>query len=683
MLKGIKLFKRFCDNVWEYDIPSGQIFMHHSTTMPELCGVWRSYDERYLEHKENYVYAEDIGIWEHYMSKENLSRLLKKENGEEHFFVRTKHKECDMEWHEVYLERISSKRIFIGSRDINEVQRNATIAQAVLTQFDYVCRIDIVTNGYMLYYSDNIRGEVPRPQSDNYYEEVLEFAEKYVVFEEREQFCKNMMLENVLHQLKEKKEYVLYATEKYGEKLAYKKLRFWYADERKRALLLTRADVTGIMEERKKMAQEEQKRIQYLENMPIGFCSVKVLLDENGQPKDFCYTYCNRAHEQLEGAAPGELIGKKFYEYFDNADPKWLKYYYETAYHGVSHDIREYSPEIGKELQIRTFQTQKGYCDCVIRDITKETFLTRELQKSREELRRILKTTTAVLFQYDPLTRKISVSKSEGGLSVNIPDEEAVELLIGKGELHGEYADAILEMFQEIRDGKNYASIVIRARNKTDKPWAWYKVVLFDYYDDFTRKRVVLGYLQNVNRDMSEQEQLRKKAQIDALTGIFNVGEGEKQIEEALAKQRKETNIYNAMFLMDIDDFKHVNDTFGHIKGDETLKRFAKVLKDTFRSVDVVYRLGGDEFAAFAKDIKMYQTTVDSIMHRLNQNLEEARKEFPFLHVSVGIFVSNNTKEYYHYYKEADRALYETKRNGKNHYMIRTDSDLENTESMT
>lgn len=75
-----------------------------------------------------------------------------------------------------------------------------------------------------------------------------------------------------------------------------------------------------------------------------------MLLDEDGKPKDFLFTYSNREHDKLEGAGYGELIGRKFYEYFKNGDPKWLKYYYETAYEGIPHVIREYSREIQKEL---------------------------------------------------------------------------------------------------------------------------------------------------------------------------------------------------------------------------------------------------------------------------------------------------------------------------------------------
>ena len=67
-------------------------------------------------------------------------------------------------------------------------------------------------------------------------------------------------------------------------------------------------------------------------------------------------------------------LSKEFYRFFKNTDPKWLQYYYETAFLGIPHIIREYSPEIEKDLLIHTFRTEMGHCDCILQDVTKENF---------------------------------------------------------------------------------------------------------------------------------------------------------------------------------------------------------------------------------------------------------------------------------------------------------------------
>ena len=77
--------------------------------------------------------------------------------------------------------------------------------------------------------------------------------------------------------------------------------------------------------------------------------------------------------------------------------------------------------------------------------------------------------------------------------------------------------------------------------------------------------------------------ELRRAAQTDALTGLWNVGGGKEHIQKILAGQKEEEINGNAMFLMDVDNFKSVNDTMGHMVGDETLKQLAQVLKNSLK----------------------------------------------------------------------------------------------------
>ena len=119
--------------------------------------------------------------------------------------------------------------------------------------------------------------------------------------------------------------------------------------------------------------------------------------------------------------------------------------------------------------------------------------------------------------------------------------------------------------------------------------------------------------------------ELRRAAQTDALTGLWNVGGGKEHIQKILAGQKEEEINGNAMFLMDVDNFKSVNDTMGHMVGDETLKQLAQVLKNSFEKEDVVFRLGGDEFAAFVRNMENPDEKIAQIMCRMKHELEAAR----------------------------------------------------------
>lgn len=553
MSREMALIKRFCNTVWEYDASVNQIYIHRSHREPEACDSWRSYEEYYLRYRDTYIRKEDADIWEHYMLPEHLKEFLKGEREDEHFLLRTKLKNFEYEWYEVYLERLDEGRLLIVSRNINEVRRNAAITQAAMMEVDYVCRIDIETRNYIFYYSGNPKGAVPQYESNDYDDIITKFNKTIVIPEEYETFCEQMRLEYVIGQLQSQEEYTLYATMQNEGRLTYKKFRFCYADSRKKELLLSRIDVT------------------------------------------------------------------------------------------------------------------------------KEKFLTNELSRSQEKMKHILETTTALVFQYYPedggiLLKDLGLRENKNVLN----QEYLLQQLLGKGYLEESCEEAVAEAFEKIRRGEQNVSVTIRARRSIDLPWVWCRMVMFDYQDLHTQERRILGYLQNIDHEIVMQEQLMQMAQIDHLTGIFNVGAGKRKVQEVLARQGDTSRQYNAMFILDLDNFKKVNDTLGHMQGDDVLRRFAGVMRETFRTGDIVYRLGGDEFAAFTSGMQDYKVAINSIMERFTRRLAAARAEYPFISISVGIFVSNTVRDYQRYYQEADWALYETKRNGKNHYAIRISEKEEN-----
>lgn len=675
MLKQVALLKHFCDTVWEYDVCKNQIYIYYDTMFPELCGKWVDYNKMYQQHLTDYVYREDIAIWQQYMSPENLRDFQQSNEEEVQFCVRIENTESGMQWHEAYIEN-NGDRLIIGSRDIKAQQRNATIAQAVLPEFDYVCRINVHSQSYILYYSANEKTIVPQHESDNYHKIMEDFNRKYVVEDEVEILIQNMHIENVVKELEKQEEYILYVTMKdTGNKISYKKLRFCYADDSKEVILLTRTDVSDVMYEKKKRQKVEQRRKDLLTKMPIALCSIEVLLDEEKKPYDFRFTYCNPTHEKIEGVQPGELLNKDFYRFFKNTDPKWLQYYYETACLGIPHIIREYSPEIEKDLLIHTFRTEMGHCNCILQDVTKENFLLRELHQSREEMKRILETTTDAVFQYDPVTDEIQRDDyTTDGCSQMFQVEDLLGIFNQKGRVNSVDVPLLKDCFSRIKKGEHNVTAAIRCKKGNSAEWRWFKVSLFDYQDENTKERKVLGYIQDINRDMARQNKLREQAQTDALTGIFNVGAGREKIQKILSGKQEG---YKAMFMMDVDDFKRVNDTHGHIVGDSTLQCFAEVLKktfdkDTMKDV-VIYRLGGDEFSVFLPQLQDAEKEVAAIMEDFHKNVKDAQKDFPFFSVSVGVYITNRVRNYEELYIAADKALYQTKKTEKDYYTVLKD----------
>ena len=123
--------------------------------------------------------------------------------------------------------------------------------------------------------------------------------------------------------------------------------------------------------------------------------------------------------------------------------------------------------------------------------------------------------------------------------------------------------------------------------------------------------------------------------------------------------------------ILDLDNFKLVNDLYGHDMGDRVLVAFAGIVRINVRSDDVVCRIGGDEFMAFFADMEQ-EEAVESLTQRLNRQLmKEADSLMGNDHgiplgISIGaVFVSEQTEDYQILFQYADNALYEAKRNGK------------------
>lgn len=153
----------------------------------------------------------------------------------------------------------------------------------------------------------------------------------------------------------------------------------------------------------------------------------------------------------------------------------------------------------------------------------------------------------------------------------------------------------------------------------------------------------------------------KKENTKDALTGVMN----RKCFQKILEKDLKRNKRYRACFFLDVDDFKKINDTYGHQKGDEVLTSVAAQLEKNLREKDVVSRYGGDEFTCLIYGI----TDKETIQEIAGRILREITGKI-HVNISMGITLIQNGDSYERIIERADSALYEAKMRGKNQYMI-------------
>ncbi|MEG2745591.1 MAG: diguanylate cyclase, partial [Oscillospiraceae bacterium] len=161
-----------------------------------------------------------------------------------------------------------------------------------------------------------------------------------------------------------------------------------------------------------------------------------------------------------------------------------------------------------------------------------------------------------------------------------------------------------------------------------------------------------------------QEERMLRLAQLDQLTGLFNKVTFTQQAQMVLARQYDKLH---ALMILDIDEFKKVNDESGHTSGDKALKALGDILRGMFRNWDVLGRIGGDEFAIFMTDIPnsaCVEKKAEEICAAVRElNIDEGK--CPHITVSAGIALSSGESEYEEMFKKADLALYRAKRKGK------------------
>lgn len=176
---------------------------------------------------------------------------------------------------------------------------------------------------------------------------------------------------------------------------------------------------------------------------------------------------------------------------------------------------------------------------------------------------------------------------------------------------------------------------------------------------------VVSGYMtRQVSLREAQKERLRAEASIDGLTGLANRRELEERLEEELARMRRYGYPLSLLF-MDLDDFKRVNDEYGHLVGDEVLRLVASTLRPDLRAVDTAARYGGEEFVLLLPNTDREGANV--LFKRMRRDLariSEERLGFPIT-MSAGVVEARRDAQAAELLALADEAMYRAKRRGK------------------
>ena len=214
---------------------------------------------------------------------------------------------------------------------------------------------------------------------------------------------------------------------------------------------------------------------------------------------------------------------------------------------------------------------------------------------------------------------------------------------------------------------RNYMLEYLRQMPNGDKIWV--RTDINFMVDPENGHLCAIWTLRDINSKKQESLNLLLAAEQDEMTGLLNRASTIKQITQTLENNE---HAQHALFIVDVDNFKSLNDTYGHQAGDSFLTSLARTLKNSFRDNDIVGRIGGDEFFILMKNVPSSMIVAEKAAALIG-NSHGFCQAYPDLNLSISIGISMcplNGTDLDTLYTNADKALYEAKHNGKNQFVF-------------
>ena len=283
----------------------------------------------------------------------------------------------------------------------------------------------------------------------------------------------------------------------------------------------------------------------------------------------------------------------------------------------------------------------------------------------------ILAQTENVLFEWDYRNDFITFSDTWEKLFGFAPIENNVRLHLAHGTFfHPDDVKILEEHITNMENGSDYEMAEVRiAAAQGRYLWCRFRATAIRNADGELLK--ISGIIINVDAEKQSSQALQERAEQDALTKLLNKYAGRKQAEEYFARQTQDVNC--ALLMIDLDNFKPVNDRFGHLFGDTVLAKVAQILKKLFRSHDIIARVGGDEFMVLMRGIsdrELLENRCRQLIGQISAAFADMNQQMQQpLGCSVGVAVTpTHGRSYFELFQHADQAMYQAKSKGKNTY---------------
>ncbi len=241
--------------------------------------------------------------------------------------------------------------------------------------------------------------------------------------------------------------------------------------------------------------------------------------------------------------------------------------------------------------------------------------------------------------------------------------------MISSGLASKDSKPAIEELFYLAKAGTEYHASEFKLNTKNGG-YQWYFTSFSTIYNEKEEPVRAIGLLRNIHAQKVEQQKLIEKSEKDQMTGLLNKVTTENKIKTGL--RELDGNSYAVFMLIDIDDFKIINDTYGHLVGDDVIISIADAIKEYAGEYGFGGRLGGDEFCLFLTNVLDMNLACEKAAYIAEKLriLYPGSESMPKVTLSIGIASTKEQLPMNVLFENADTALYQVKQRGKNGYFL-------------
>lgn len=311
------------------------------------------------------------------------------------------------------------------------------------------------------------------------------------------------------------------------------------------------------------------------------------------------------------------------------------------------------------------------YLNSLLTDITESRKAFEAMSRKLDMYEIILSQTENVLFEWDLIRDTVTLSDTWENIFGAPPIQTGLySHLFEASPFYPDDLPLLEDCVSALQGGSQYEMVELRISTAWGR-YLWCRLRASAVRNPEGGLEKVAGIIINIDAEKQAEQQLHDRASRDSLTRLLNKNAARKQAEEYLSRFSGGADC--ALLIIDLDNFKQINDRHGHLFGDAVLTRAAREIEKLFRSQDIVARVGGDEFLVLMQgvsDRKLLENRCRQLLQVFTDLVPGQDHSLP-LGCSIGVAMSPvHGVTYFDLFNHADQALYQAKATGKNTFVF-------------